>query len=180
MPQFNPYLQNVQRYARTFQVLNPNHFVNPFFYMGALQTGLAGEVVKYGTVEGSVEKATSGVLGYQVAGFLMQDVKDLDAGPVKGYRNLNNTVANVGDPVGVLVGAGNICLTKCYTGSPAVGTRLQVSKTVGGFLEAYSATNTGDVVAVVEAVSTAAITSLEPTQFTSAGVAPIRIRTINL
>lgn len=180
MAQFNPYLQNVQRYARTFQVLNPDHFVNPFFYMAANTTGVAGQVVKYGAAEGSVEIAASGTQNYQVAGFLMQDVKDLDAGPVKGYRNLNNTVANLGDPVGVLVGAGNICLTKCYLGSPAVGDRLAVAKNGNGYLETYAATQTGSPIAIVEAVSTAAITSLEPTQFSSAGTAPIRIRTYNL
>ena len=178
MAQFNPYLQNVQRYSRTFQVLNPNHFISPFFFMAAATTGVAGQVVKYGTVESSVTTAGSGVKNYQVAGFLMQDVKDLDAGPIKGYRNLNNTVANLGDQVGVLVGPGNAALTKAYNGTPAVGDRLCVG--ANGYLETWVAANTGDPIAVVEASGDAATTSLEPTQFTAAGTSYIRIRTYNL
>lgn len=176
---YEPYQQNVQRYARTFDSLNPNAFVSPFFFMAAATTGVAGDVVKYST-EDTVAIATSGTLNYQVAGFLMQDVKDLDAGSVKGYRNPNKSVANLGDSVGVLQGGGP-AMTKRYVGTPAVGNRLAVDKLNSGKLEVYASTQTGDPIAIVEAVTSSATPTVEPTQFTGTAAPDfIRIRIYNV
>ncbi len=180
---FEPYLNNVRRYGRTFQVLNPDHFVSPFYFMVAATTGVAGHVVQYhATQEDTVQLAVSGILKHQVAGFLLQDVKDLDAGPVKGYRNKNNTVENLGGNVGVMpLQPGSVCYTKQYTGTMTLGIRLTSAKNAGGNLEAYSATvNTGDPLAVVEAVTGSAQVSLEPQQLSAAsGNAFIRIRVLS-
>jgi hypothetical protein len=175
-----PYWNNIpQRYARSFDVADVNFVGSPFFFMKANTTGVAGQLLKYETTEDTVSIATSGIKAYQVAGFLMQDVKDLDGGAVKGYRNLNNTVANLGDNVTVAQGK-FIAFTKAYTGTVAAGDRLQVSKAGDGYLEAYSATNTGDVVAVAEAVSSSVTPTIEPQQLASAsGKDFIRIR-VNL
>lgn len=177
---YEPYLQNVARYSRTFNVRTPNHFIAPFFFMAANTTGVAGHVLKYSTTEDTVQIATSGTLRHQVAGFLMQDVKDLDAGAVKGYRNLNNTVEHLGGNVGVA--QGNFTAdTKQYNGTPAVGDRLAVAKDNSGNVETYASTQTGDAIAVVEATVSSAQVSLEPQQFSSTGGnAFIRIRTYGL
>lgn len=178
---FEPYLQNVQRYSRTFNVRTPNTFISPFFFMQGTQTGVAGHVVKYGTAgEDSITLATSGAKVSDIAGFLMQDVKDLDAGAVKGYRNLNNTVENLGGNVGVAQGS-FVADTKQYNGTPAFKDKLAVAKDNSGNLETYAATQTGDAIAVVEATVGSAQVSLEPTQFSTAGGNTfIRIRTYGL
>ena len=178
---YQPYLQNVTRYGRTFQVVNPNHFVTPFYFMAASTTGVAGHVVKYDTQEDTIAIATSGSKAYEVAGFLMQDIKDLDAGPVKGYRNLNKTVENLGGNVGVLQGPGNVCFTKQYNGSPALGNRLTVAGDNSGNLAVYSTLMTSDPIAVVEATVSSVQPSIEPQQYsTTGGKNFIRIRTYNL
>lgn len=180
---FNPNLNNVKRYSRTFLIENPNHFVSPFYFMVAATTGVAGHVVKYTAgKEDTVSLATSGTLAYQVAGFLMQDVKDLDAGAIKGYRQFNNTVENLGGNVGVLQGPGNVCLTRQYNGSPAYLDRLAVAKDNSGNLETYASTQTGDPIAIVESVASAAQPTIEPTQFATGGNgnAYLRIRTYGL
>jgi len=142
-------------------------------------TGLAGDVLSYST-EDTVTTAPSGSLRHQFAGFLLQDVKDLDAGSVRGWRNLNNTVANLGDNVGVLQ-SNESCETKRYTGTIAVGDRLQVAKGGQGKLEAFSATNTGDAIAVVESTVSSIPVGTEPQQLAAgAGVNYIRIRVYNL
>ncbi len=180
---FNPNLNNVKRYARTFSVLNPEHFVAPFYFMVANTTGVAGHVLQYTAgQEDTVSIATSGALRHTIAGFLMQDVKDLDAGPIKGYRQFNNTVEQLGGNVGVLQGSNNVCLTKQYVGSPAYRDRLAVATDNSGNLQTYAATQTGDPIAVVEAVASAVAPTIEPTQLnpSQAGNAYIRIRTYNL
>lgn len=180
---FNPEINNVTRYARTFIVRNPNHFVAPFYFMVANTTGVAGHVLQYTAgAEDTVSIAQSGALRENIAGFLMQDVKDLDAGPIKGYRQFNNTVEDLGGNVGVLQGSNNVCLTKQYNGSPAYRAKLAVAKDNSGNLETYAATQTGDAIAVVEAVAGAAAPTIEPTQLSpsNAGNAYIRIRTYNL
>lgn len=176
---FEPYLQNIQRYSRTFNPITPNAFVSPFYFMAAATTGVCGDVVSYST-EDTITIATSGALRHQIAGFLMQDVKDLDAGPVKGYRNYNNTVEHLGGNVGVLQSNG-VAETKRYAGSPAVGARLCVA--VGGHLRTYgsSTLETGDPLAVVEATVGSATPTIEPQQFSTAGGPDwIRIRIYNL
>lgn len=180
---FNPDINNVKRYSRTFSVLNPNHFVAPFYFMVSATTGVAGHVLKYTAgAEDTVSIATSGSLRNEIAGFLMQDVKDLDAGPIKGYRQFNNTVEDLGGNVGVLQGTNNVCLTRQYNGSPAYRDRLAVAKDNSGNLETYASTQTGDAIALVEAVASASQPTGEPTQFATGGNgnAYIRIRTYNL
>lgn len=178
---YEPYLNNVKRYSRTFNVRTPNHFVSPFFFMTANTTGVAGHVLRYSsTGEDTVIIATSGTKNYQVAGFLMQDVKDLDAGAIKGYRNLNNTVENLGGNVGVAQGY-FVADTKQYNGAPGLGDRLAVAKDNSGNLETYAATQTGDPIAVVESLVSPNQVSLEPTQFSTAGGNVfIRIKTYNI
>ncbi len=178
---YEPNLQNVQRYGRTFNVRTPNHFIAPFFFMAAATTGVAGHVLKYAATEDTVQIATSGLLKHQLAGFLMQDVKDLDAGAVKGYRNLNNTVENLGGNVGVAQGQFTAD-TKQYIGTPAVGDRLQVASDNSGNLAVYNALVTGDPIAIVEATVSSATVSIEPQQFAAAstGNAFIRIKTYNI
>lgn len=164
-----------RRYSRSFDVVTPQSFTSPFFFMAAATTGSAGQVVKYGATEDTVEIAGLNATRYQVAGFLQQDVKDLDAGPVKGYRNLNNTVANLGDPVGVLQGFG-VAFTKIYSGTPAVGQTL--TSAANGYLLTGVASGI-DVLAVVEAVTSSISPSNEPAQTAAAaGNNYIRIRII--
>lgn len=168
-----------QRYARSFDVINVNFVGSPFFFMHAATTGVAGMVMAYDTVEDYVNVATSGTTNYSVAGFLMQDVKDLDSGAVKGYRNLNNTVANLGD--NVTIAQGNFAaFTKTYNGSPAFGNQLQVSTTRPGYLEAYAASNTGSVIAIVEAINSPQSPTIEPPQLATTVTGPqfIRIYTV--
>jgi hypothetical protein len=155
-----------QRYARSFDVADVNFTASPFFFMKANTTGVAGQVLQYDTTEDYVTTAQSGVKAYAVAGILMQDIKDLDGGAVKGYRNLNNTVDNLG--ANVLVAQGNfVGFTKTYVGTVALGNRLQVSAVTPGYLAAYAATNTGDVLGVVEAVSSSTTPTIEPQQLAS-------------
>lgn len=177
---YEPYVNTPSRYARTFQAISPVHNLGNFF-MAANTTGVAGDLVKYSTADDEITVATSGISAYQVAGFLMQDVKDLDAGAVKGYRNPYNTVEHLGGSVGVLQ-TNSIALTKRYVGTPTVGTRLTSAKLLNGQLETYSATaNTGDPVAVVEAVTSSDTPSVEPAQFTGTAAPDfIRIRIYGL
>lgn len=173
---------NPTRYGRTFQVLSLNPNISPFYYMAAATTGVAGDVLKYtgSANEETVSQATSGALRHELAGFLLQDVKDLDAGAVRGYRNLNNTVANLGDNVGVL--QDNVLAeTKRYTGTVAVGDRLTVHKE--GILRKYgvAALEGGDPIAVVEATVSSVPQTTEPAQLSSSsGNNFIRIRVYNL
>ncbi len=178
---YNPNTVTPQRYGRTFQVLSLNPNISPYYFMAAATTGVAGDLLKYhATDEETVQLATSGTLRHQFAGFLLQDVKDLDAGAVRGWRNLNNTVANLGDNVGVLQDNA-LCETKTYTGSVAVGQRLVTAPAGQGKLVTYnSAINTGDPIAVVEAVTASVPQSTEPQQLsTSSGNNFIRIRVYN-
>jgi hypothetical protein len=149
-----------RRYARSFDVVNPQAFVSPFFFMAASTTGVAGQVVKYGSTEDTVTQATLGDTRFQIAGFLMQDVKDLDAGPVKGYRNLQNTVANLGDPVGVLQGSA-IAFTKAYNGTPAAKDVLVAD--TNGYLAVGSGSGV-NILAIVEAIASSTTPSNEPSQ----------------
>lgn len=177
---YEPYVNTPSRYARTFQSLNPAAFIGNFFML-ANTTGVAGDLMKYSS-EDTVTLTTSGVAAYQIAGFLMQDVKDLDAGSVKGYRSPFNTVEHLGGSVGILQQNGP-ALTKRYVGSPAVGARLQAAPLAGdtGKLATYAALNTGDPIAVVEAVTSSDTPTVEPAQF-SGTAAPdfIRIRIYGL
>ncbi len=164
-----------RRYARSFDVVNPQAFVSPFFYMASATTGSAGQVVKYGSTEDTVAIAGTGETKFAVAGFLMQDVKDLDAGPVRGWRNLNNTVANLGDPVGVLQGFG-VAFTRIYSGSMAVGTKLGSNSV--GYLASTNDSGV-QVLAVVEAVTSSLTPSgNEPSQTGSSVTDYIRIRIV--
>ena len=176
----NPlWIQQVQRYSRSFEYVNTNAFVSPFFFMAANTSGLAGAVLQYGTLEDTVMIAVSGVS--QSAGFLTQDVKDLDSGAVKGYRNLNNTVENLGGPVGVLQGPGQVCFTRVYVGAPAYKDTLTVSSNSadGGAVATKGATWTSASIAVVEAVNSSQSITLETQQFSTTGnQAYIRIRTL--
>ncbi len=160
---------NPSRYGRSFNVLSQYINIAPFFFMASAQTGVAGDVLQYnGTNEESVTLAASGIVRHQIAGILLQDVKDLDAGAVRGWRNLNNSVANLGDNVGVLQGpVPFLAETKRYTGSVTLFGRLQVAKAGQGQLEAFSATNTGDAIAVVEATVSSVPQSTEPAQLSS-------------
>ncbi len=162
---YEPYQNNVRRYARTFDVVDPNAFIAPFFFMKAATTGVAGDAVIYATSspEDTVDIATSGALKYQLAGWLMQDVKDLDAGPLKGWRNPNNSVEHLGGNVGVYQGGGTV-YTKRYNGSPAYRDRLCVNDSTGKFT-VFTALMAGDVLGVVEAVAGAATPTVEPSQF---------------
>ncbi len=176
---FNPNLQIPQRYGRTFQTLALNPKVSPYFFMAAATTGVAGDVVKYhSSLEDTVDIAASGVTREEIAGFLLQDVKDLDAGAIKGWRNLNNTIANLGDNVGVL--QDNIVAeTKRYIGSPAYKAVLGVG--AAGQLRVFNSGDNGDPIAVVEAVTSSVPTGTEPQQLaSSSGKEFIRIRIYNL
>jgi hypothetical protein len=165
-----------KRYSRSFDVVNPQAFTSPFFFMAASTSGSAGQVVMYDTTEDTVKIATSGLDKFQVAGFLMQDVKDLDAGPVKGYRNLNNTTANMGDPVGVHQGYG-VAFTKIYAGSPALKDKLGVNG--NGYLYSTSGNVAqSDILAVVEAVASSLTPSNEPSQTGASATDYIRIRIV--
>lgn len=177
---YEPYLNNVKRYSRTFNVRTPNHFISPFFFMAAATTGVAGHVMIYSTtIEDTVTIAASGALKHTIAGFLTQDVKDLDAGAIKGYRNLNNTVENLGGNVGIAQGQ-FIADTKQYNGSPALGARLCVNDSTGN-LSTYTSLMTGDPIAVVESLVAPNQVSLEPQQFSAAsGNVFIRIKTYNI
>jgi len=173
---FEPYVQNISRYARTFDPLMPNAFVAPFFFMAAGTTGVAGDVVQYGAADDTVTTAVSGVKQIAIAGFLMQKVSNLDAGSLKGWRNPNNSEANLGDNIGVLQSNGP-AMTKRYVGTVARGNQLVVERTGTGQLEATYALAGGDVMAVVEASTTSATPTIEPSQYGSA-ISPdfIRIR----
>lgn len=180
MPNIPNYTNVAKRYSRTFEVSSTNKFESPFFVLAASTTGTAGQVVAYDTPEDVVKIAVSGSKNYQIAGFLLQDVKDLDGGNLKGYRNLNNTVVNYGDSVGVFQGGG-VAYTKVYQGSCTLGTRLTVSSDGRGFLEPFTALVTADVIGVVEAVTSSKAPSNEPQQFSSAsGNDWIRVRIFNL
>ncbi len=176
---YNPNTFIPTRYGRTFQVLNQNPRISPMYFMAAATTGCAGDVLAYG-VEDTVAPAVSGALRHQIAGFLLQDVKDLDAGAVRGWRNLNNTVANLGDNIGILQ-SNELCETKRYTGSPAVKDRLCVDSV--GQLRTYgsSSLETGDPIAVVESTVSSVPVATEPQQkSTSGGPNFIRIKVYNL
>lgn len=175
---FEPNLNNVVRYSRTFNVLDPNAAISPFYFMAAATTGVAGDVVKYDTQADTVAIAASGALSHEIAGFLMQDVKDLDGGVVKGYRNLNNSVVNYGDNVGIWQGRGTAETKRYYGTAPAVGNRLCVG--TAGQLRVYGgALEVGDPIAVVEA--TVGSATVEPQQLSTAGGNSfIRIRVYNL
>lgn len=177
---YQPYQQNIHRYARTFDVVDPNAFIVPFFFMAAATTGVAGDVIAYSTtVEDTVTTVSSGALKYQIAGFLMQDIKDLDAGPLKGWRNPNNSVEHLGGNVGIWQGGG-VAFTKRYVGTPAFGNRLCVN-TSDGNLSVFTALMAGDVLGVVEATTSSATPTIEPQQYT-AGIGPdfIRVRISSL
>lgn len=178
---FEPYVNNISRYSRTFDTLDPNAFIAPFFFMAASTTGVAGDVVIYKTTgEDTLAPAASGALVHQIAGFLMQDVKDLDAGPVKGWRNPNNSVENLGGNVGVLQSNGP-AVTKRYLGSPAYRDRLCVGQSEGQLRTYGGSLETGDPLAIVESLTSHVTPSIEPTQYsTSGGNAWIRIRIYNL
>lgn len=177
---YQPYSQSIKRYARTFDVVDPNAFIAPFFFMAAATTGVAGDTVAYSsTQEDTVTTVTSGALKYQIAGWLMQDIKDLDAGPLKGWRNPNNSVEHLGGNVGVFQGGGSV-FTKRYNGTPAFGNRLVVNDNSGN-LSVFTALMTGDVLGVVEAAASSATPTIEPQQYT-AGIGPdfIRVRLSSL
>lgn len=172
---YEPYSQNIKRYARTFDVIDPVAFIAPFFFMKASTTGVAGDAVIYSTAEDTVDIATSGALKYQLAGYLMQDIKDLDAGPLKGWRNPNNSVEHLGGNVGVYQGGGTV-FTKRYNGTPAFKDRLCVN-TSDGRLTVFTSLMAGDVLGTVESVAGAATPTVEPTQYTgTAGPDFIRVR----
>lgn len=175
-----PYVPNTfspSRKFRTFQTLSPTNTISPFYFMIAATTGVAGHALKYSTTDETVVQiATSGLLTYQFAGFLTQDVKDLDGQGVRGYRNLNSFTANLGDSVGVAQSNG-LYETAQYNGTPTLGQRLCVNDSTGN-LTVYSALMTGDPLAVVEATVGSVPTRLEPQQFSSANTGNnlIRIR----
>ena len=174
-----PYTVTPVRYARTFEAVNLNQYLSPFYFMKAATTGVAGHALRYHTDEDYVDIAVSGMLKHQFAGFLMQDVKNLDGGAIKGYRNPNNTVEQNGGNVGVAQGF-VVAFTKQYNGSPARGDRLCVNDSTGN-LTIYSSLMTGDPIAVVEATSSSVAPTVEPQQLSSAsGNAFIRIKTFNL
>ncbi len=178
---FEPNLNPVQRYSRTFNPLEPVFLSSPFFFMTAGVTGVAGDVLAYTATQDTVNLAASGALRHELAGFLMQDVKNLDAGPVKGYRNYQNSVENLGGNVGVMK-SNVLAETTRVVGTPAIGTRLATAKDGKGKLEAYNAaSNNGDPIAVVEANAGVNSASVEPQQFATA-TAPtfFRIRIYNL
>jgi len=141
--------------------------------MASSTTGVAGQAVEYGSTEDTVTLAGASTHRHQLAGFLMQNVKDLDAGPVKGYRNLNNSEADLGDSVGVLQGAA-VAFTKTYKGSPAAKDLL--STDAEGYLIVNSATSGTEIVAIVEAITSSATPSIEPTQTSTTPTDYIRIR----
>jgi len=176
---YEPYIQNISRYSRTFDPLGPNKFTAPFFFMAAATTGVAGDLVSYSaTIENTVSQAASGVALTSLAGFLMQDVKNLDAGALKGWRNPNNSVVNLGDNVGVYQDNGPI-LTKRYVSAGAtLGVTLTSAADGNGRLQATSATtNTGAAVGVIEAVTSTATPTIEPSQYgTAAAPDFIRVR----
>ena len=173
---FQPYVQNISRYSRTFDPLSPNAFVAPFYFMAGTVTGVAGDVVQYGTQDDTVTTAVSGVASTSVAGFLMQAVLNLDSGALKGWRNPNNSVANVGDNVGVLQ-SNTPCLTKRYIGSLVRGNAVTVDASGTGQLVVTSAGNTGPTLGVVEATTTTTTPTVEPSQYGTA-ISPdfIRVR----
>lgn len=178
---FSHYGEIAQRYSRTFNVADPNVVNKSFYFMAASTTGVAGDVVQYDTAEDTIAIATSGSRRDQVAGFLMQDVKDLDAGAVKGYRNMNNSVEHLGGNVSVLQD-NTIAFTKRYLGTPAVGDRLMLDELDSGKLMTFDANNDGFELARVEATTSADTPNVEPTQLSSGGLAEdwIRIRIFGL
>ena len=163
---FEPYVQNISRYSRTFDPIMPNAFVSPFYFMAANTTGVQGDALQYSsTIEDTVQIATSGIASYQIAGFLMQDVKQLDTGSLKGWRNPNNSIVNVGDNVGILQTNGP-AMTKRYSGTPTLLNQLTVDPSASGKLIVYTGSNnTTGQIAIVEAVSSSATPTVEPSQY---------------
>jgi len=172
----NPNTFVPSRYSRSFNVLGQNPRISPLFSMAAATTGVAGDVLAYNT-EDTVVPASSGALRYQVAGFSMQDVKNLDSGAVRGWRNLNNTVANLGDFIGVLQ-SNELAETKRYTGTPADFANLCVDSV--GMLRTKTALDTGDYFAVVESTVSSIPQATEPSQFGTSATNYIRIKILNL
>lgn len=174
---FNPNTFSPSRYARTFNALDPNAFVSPFFFMAAATTGVAGQVVAY-DLTGDEETVTiaDGIVGPSgVAGFLVQDVKDLDAGAVRGWRNLNNSTANLGDNVGVLQSNG-VVETTSYNGTPVRGDVVALGP--NGLLTTDHST---DPIGRVEATVDSVPASREPAQTSTAGGnSLIRVRVYGL
>lgn len=177
---FTPNTFAPSRKARTFNYLDPNAFVSPYFFMAAATTGVAGDLLEYDTASAvdTVKIATSGAQRQALAGFLTQDVKDLDSGAVRGWRNLNNSTANLTDNIGVLQSNGLIETTE-YDGTLARGNRVAVGPLGNGNLAAYAALDTGAVLGVVEAIGTQA-SSIEPSQFGSTAKDLVRIRIYGL
>lgn len=177
---FQPNTSYPTRYARTFNWLDPNAFVSPYFFMTASTTGVAGDLVEYNTaVEvDTIKIATSGALRSAIAGFLTQDVKDLDGGAVRGWRNLNNSVANLSDNVGVLQSNGLIETTR-VEGTLSRGNTVQASANSNGRLQAVDSLTAGTVLGVVEAASVRA-SSNEPAQGSATADSLVRIRIYGL
>ena len=105
------------------------------FYMRASTSGVGGQAMLYHTLEGSVTPATALSNRYEAAGLLLQDVRDLSN--LNGYRNPSSSVANFGDPVGVLQGPATV-LTRTYAVTIARGDLLEVDS--AGYLVALTVT----------------------------------------
>ena len=108
---FTPNTLRPRRASRNFQVLQGG-VVNPFMSMRASTSGVAGQLLRYHTVEGQVDVVVTAQTIYQeTAGWLVQDVRDLSA--LNGYRVPNSTIANFGDPVAVVNGP-FLAVTRTY------------------------------------------------------------------
>lgn len=164
---FEPNTLRPRRATRNFDVLKGG-IVNPNFFMKASTSGVAGQALKYDTTENTVDIAAARTSRYMLAGFLLQDVRDLSA--LNGYRNWTaNSVANFGDAVGVVQGP-TLVMTRTYVGSPVVGDLLEVD--ANGYLAvstvALNATSASGLhVGIVEAVQDGELnpgTNIEPSQ----------------
>lgn len=169
---FSPNLSRPNRARRNLEVLQGG-WVSPEFFMKASTSGVAGQALIYHTTEGQVDIATALTNRFVGAGLLVQDVRDLSA--LNNYRNPSSSVANFGDPIGVLQGEATV-LTRTYAGAIAVKDLLEVDS--NGYLVAQTVTDgtglsgvafayaSGLFWGVVEAVSSA---DLAPTVETAQG-----------
>ena len=132
---FTPNTSRPNRARRNLEVLMGG-WVSPNFFMRASTSGVAGQALVYFTTENQVDIATALTTRYNGAGLLVQDVRDLSN--LNGYRVPNSSVANFGDPVGVLQGPA-LVFTRTYAGTVARGDLLEVNS--AGYLVARTVVN---------------------------------------
>lgn len=106
------HLMDVTRYEKPFEVLG-GYLAHNFLTSPSGSAFLEGTVVSFDSSQRAVVAASGAG-----DGFAIQTVADLST--LKGRRNLNQTVVNKGDAIGVAYGNG-LAATKIHEGSGNIG-----------------------------------------------------------